>query len=96
MSSRTWYANVKDDDERHRLAEFAAAYEERTKGFQIHAPVDPGVEGDFSWRQCDTCGSKLGGNRTPCVLINPGSNKRIEVESCDDCVMYATYGYLEG
>lgn len=63
-------------------------------------------ESYFSWSPCDTCGSTLGGDRTPCVLTNAGTvrgedgivrrHETIEVESCVDCVMFAANGDLPG
>ena len=79
---------------------FLREYERRTKGFAIHTNLDPDDEGSFSWSSCDTCGSTLGGNRTRCVLTNPGKDKRgrrhkrIDVMSCDDCLGYAANGDL--
>lgn len=80
--------------------EWLKEYERRTKGFEIHATADPDDEGSFSWSQCDTCGSTLGGNRTNCILTNPGVDKlgrrrkSIKVRSCDDCICYSANGDL--
>lgn len=77
---------------------FEREYAKRTKGFEIHSVGDEEDRDEFSWRQCDTCGSTFGGARTRCVLTNPGTNKRgrrrraIEVSSCDDCVFFAANG----
>lgn len=79
---------------------FVREYKQRTKGYQIHTAVDSDDEGAFSWHSCDTCGSDLGGNRTECILTNPGVDKRgrrrrsKRVMSCDDCIYYAAYGRL--
>lgn len=79
-----------------------AEYAERTKGYEIHTAVDPEDEGGFSWSECDTCGSRLGGNRTDCILTNPGrdaqgrAHESVSVRSCDDCLYYAAYGHLPG
>ena len=87
---------IEDEEDKRFLRE----YRRRTKGFEIHATADSGDEGSFSWRECDTCGSRKGGNRTACVLTNPGVDKagrrrrQVRVSSCDDCIFYAAYGTL--
>jgi hypothetical protein len=79
---------------------FLREYERRTRGYPIHAQVDPDSEGSFSWSSCDTCGTTLGGNRTEMVLTKPGVTKgghrfpAHRVSSCDDCLMYAANGVL--
>lgn len=83
-----------------RDREFLREYEKRTKGYEIHTNEHPDDEGSFSWSECDTCGSRLGGNRTDCILTNPGRDKAgrrrraVKVSSCDDCVVFAANGTL--
>ena len=80
--------------------DFTRRYQKKTKGYEIHSQEDPEDEGHFSWSPCDTCGSRLGGNRTTCLLTNPGVDRRgkkypvVRVESCDDCLYFAAYGRL--
>ena len=75
-------------------------YAQRTKGYQIHVKEDPEDRGDFSGYPCDTCGSRLGGNRTKCILMNTGTDAQgrehhiVNVLSCDDCIYYAANGKL--
>jgi hypothetical protein len=47
-------------------------------------------EASFSWAQCDTCGSTLGGDRYPAHGIIDGNIYHFEV--CVDCVMYMANG----
>ncbi len=50
-------------------------------------------EPNFSWSQCDGCGSTLGGDRHPAHgLTNTGDIIHLDV--CVDCVFYITYGDL--
>lgn len=72
---------------------FLERYEERHKGFDMHAIGD---EIGFSWRACDTCGSNLGGNRHACTVGRAGEGPAgfVEVISCDDCVIFAANGQL--
>lgn len=79
-----------------------AEFRRRTKGYNIFTTADSDDEGSFSRSECDTCGCRLGGNRTKCILTNAGKTKRgrrhpqVEVSSCDDCIYYAAYGYVPG
>jgi hypothetical protein len=74
---------------------FLRAYERRTKGFEIHTQTDSESEGYFSWRPCETCGSKFGGQRYDMVLTNAGPRQeRVDVASCLDCLVFAANGEL--
>ena len=63
-----------------------------------HAEGDPNhqCEAYFSWVQCDSCGSTLGGDRSAAT----GSWKdkeewiNIEMEICVDCMMFHANGEL--
>ena len=72
---------------------FLERYQRETEGFDIHSSDG---EAHFSWSQCDTCGSTLGGDRYTCTLAvaGKGEEEQIEVESCVDCVMFAANGQL--
>ena len=51
----------------------------------------------FSWAQCDSCGSTLGGNRLPATAVYTDSDGQLQVidlEICVDCVMYHANGEL--
>jgi hypothetical protein len=50
----------------------------------------------FSWRPCDCCGSRLGGNRGDCNGYNP-TTKEIQdgYAVCEDCIYYNEYGQLD-
>lgn len=47
-------------------------------------------EPNFSWSQCDSCGSTLGGDREPATMIphdyKAGEDTMIDVSICPDCV----------
>ena len=49
-------------------------------------------EPSFCWRKCDSCGSRLGGDRTPATMIpldyKAGEDTMIECEICTDCLFY--------
>lgn len=62
--------------------------------------VECASEGGFSWSQCDSCGSSLGGNRYPAHGFLGGDSaaaqqsdaKRIHCEICVDCLMFHAVG----
>lgn len=39
----------------------------RWQGWNVCVAGDEKTEEYFSWQPCDVCGSRLGGNRCPCV-----------------------------
>jgi hypothetical protein len=43
------------------------AVERNWKGYNVCVAGDENSEEYFSWRPCEVCGSKLGGNRYPCA-----------------------------
>lgn len=49
-------------------------------------------EGGFSWQQCDSCGSTLGGDRSPAHCYNPDTKTILHLDVCVDCVMYLANG----
>ena len=63
-----------------------------------HAEGDPNhaCEAGFSWSQCDSCGSTLGGDRLEAHgLYRPHDGadlESIKMEICVDCVMYHANG----
>lgn len=65
-----------------------------------HADGDPEhrCEPSFSWSQCDSCGSNLGGDREPATMIptdyEAGDDTMIEVSICVDCLLYWANGDL--
>lgn len=68
-----------------------------------NSPVDPESLGFFSWRPCECCGSRLGGNRETYSFAfeRKDANRRgefvasFEADICDDCVYYLAYGELD-
>lgn len=48
-------------------------------------------EGSFSWSECDTCGSTLGGNRYDAHGL-PLRAEPIHLDICVDCLMYFANG----
>lgn len=89
-----------DEDLRKGDEAFKRAYDEHTKGFNIHCTADSEAEAYFSWSSCDTCGCTLGGDREDMILTNAGTtkggrrHKAIKVVSCMDCLMYSANGTL--
>ena len=61
-----------------------------------YAEGDPDhqCEASFSWGQCDSCGSTLGGDRMPAVGLwkDGGKWQEIDMSICVDCVMYHANG----
>jgi hypothetical protein len=56
---------------------------------------DHSCEASFSWVQCDSCGSTLGGDRLPAVGLwrdESGALLDIDMEICVDCAMYHANG----
>lgn len=51
-------------------------------------------EGGFSWRECEACGSSLGGNRYP-AHARTKDGALLHFEVCEDCLMYLNYGQLD-
>lgn len=47
-------------------------------------------EGGFSWSQCDTCGSHLGGNRYAAHGFI--GERVIHLDVCEDCLIYIANG----
>ena len=61
-----------------------------------HGPVES--EGYFSWRPCECCGSRLGGNRERYQFASgtsPQASELFEAEICTDCVQFLAYGQLD-
>lgn len=53
-------------------------------------------EPSFSWRNCDCCGTSLGGDRYYASGWNPTTKEICEYEYvCPDCIYYAEYGRLD-
>lgn len=48
-------------------------------------------EGSFSWRQCDTCGSTLGGDRHDAHALDR-FGVIVHMDVCTDCLMYLANG----
>ena len=49
----------------------------------------------FSWRPCECCGSRLGGDRYHTTGFNPEMKEVYEYEICEDCLYYAEYRRLD-
>lgn len=55
---------------------------------------EPGFEGFFSWRPCECCGSRLGGQRESYTFAcEDGSTFGADI--CSDCAYYLAYGQLD-
>jgi hypothetical protein len=63
-----------------------------------HADGDPehSCESFFSWQRCDSCGSTLGGDRTPASFIpfdfKAGDDTIIDGDICIDCALFWANG----
>ena len=59
-------------------------------------------EGCFSWSDCETCGSSLGGNRYDAhafMKLNANDEKAehlVHMNVCEDCLQYIANGTLPG
>lgn len=63
-----------------------------------HGPVNSDFEPFFSWRPCECCGSRLGGNREEWQFAhgdNFASSSNFEAEICTDCIHYLSSGQLD-
>jgi len=54
--------------------------------------IDCANEGGFSWSSCDGCGSTLGGQRYPSHALVRGTDQRVHLDLCFDCVEFLEYG----
>lgn len=89
--------------EYEELSEFEARVEHYCSGMEVyigcrghecdHADGDElhQCESYFSWHNCDSCGSSLGGDRHPAIgRLKHG--ELIDLEICTDCLFYHAYG----
>ena len=59
--------------------------------------VSPGDEVDeFSFLQCESCGSELGGPRNQATAYDRESKEIFELSICGDCVLFHANGELPG
>lgn len=84
-----------------------ADYEASVARFLKDNHVKPGCYGNvdsenpeafFSWRKCECCGSKLGGNRETynfAHIDSSGLDNTFTADICEDCVYYLAYGQLD-
>ena len=59
------------------------------------ADSEHSCEASFSWQECDSCGSHLGGDRLPAIgmyLDNDGKQQTTELSICVDCAMFHANG----
>lgn len=49
-------------------------------------------EGHFSWEECDSCGSRLGGNRHYAHALPYDTDEIVHIEICTDCLMFHANG----
>lgn len=54
----------------------------------------PEVEGNFSWRPCEICGSHLCDDGYPAHCVD-NDGEILHWEICTDCVYYLEYGRLD-
>lgn len=55
-----------------------------------HPAYELAGEPSFSWRRCDGCGSRLGGDRYPAHCVIDGHIEHMSI--CVDCVMFHANG----
>lgn len=55
---------------------------------------DDNQEPYFSWRPCECCGSRLGGDRYDTNGYNPETKEIYEYTVCNDCILYIYNGDL--
>jgi len=82
-----------------------AEFERRFAAFMAHeglanlstiADASGKTEPYFSWRACDCCGRRFGGDRYDCNGYIPRGNRVSDVYAvCTDCMYYAEYGRLD-
>jgi len=62
----------------------------------MHA-LEAAGEPSFSWRECECCGSTLGGDRHPAhgVITDSTDNQTLHFNVCTDCLYYLNYGQLD-
>jgi hypothetical protein len=83
----------------HTVADYAQYEKAVAKFFAdnkisgAYGRIDCDAEPYFSWRACDCCNRRLGGNRE--VYSFPTIDDRIQAEICCDCVYYLEYGQLD-
>jgi len=67
----------------------------RKNNLDTFSREDEDSEGEFSWRACECCGSRLGGTRYNVVGYD---HKREEIVGpwsiCTDCLFYNEYGHI--
>lgn len=79
-------------------AEYQQAVQEfmEREGIQnLSMDYDKCEEPYFSWRWCDCCGDRQGGNRVDANGWNPTLKQVQEYSVCEDCVYYYEYGELD-
>ena len=45
-------------------------------------------EGGFSWSRCDTCNSRLGGNRYSAHAVNTETRETVHLAVCEACLCF--------
>ena len=61
---------------------------ELEKNQAIVSNTNENFEPYFSWSACDICESRLGGNRYPVAIIEPGIGPiDTELEACEECYL---------
>lgn len=63
--------------------DWKAAFDARNERWQL---IPHGEHLGFSWSQCDTCGSKLGGDRY--LVRRNWDGEWDTMESCTDCISH--------
>ena len=69
---------------------FRDAVARELQGIHSVSPTDE--EPSFSWGQCESCGTYLGGDRHAAAGILETSGEVIELDICTDCLVYHANG----
>lgn len=80
---------------KEEYADYQARFERGMKRLSVNClSTNEHGERFFSWRPCEVCHSRLGGDRYDCTGYNPTDGSIEAFEACTDCVYYAAYGQL--
>lgn len=79
--------------ERETYKTTVAAFLKR-RGLFSFSPMGDDDSSSFSWRGCECCGHRLGGDLTDCSGLRESDGEVIEVRACDECVYFVANGIM--
>tara|TARA_S200002703_G_scaffold41068_2_gene35727 strand:+ start:212 stop:448 length:237 start_codon:yes stop_codon:yes gene_type:complete len=71
------------------MSDFTDAIQHNLPGLHV-APGDESTE--FSFSECDSCGTRLGGARHAATAYVPATSDVLELEVCTDCLFFHANG----